>query len=364
MSSRRPRRRQGRQEGMSIIEMMVGIVVSLLVGLAATQSAIMFTASQRQSVGTGGIAVNTATVMSSIKDDLAQAGLGFFGSSTYLCDRLNLSVGGAIRVNGTSFSPLQVTRLAAGDTIDAVYGTRVEAGANLLLDNASAGLDATLRSYLPTAPGQAVLLAPAAPGPAAAPCLVRTVSTNTASTATTPQQLAFSAAGANNRHNGGAFTNNPGFAKSDRIAVLGDLRWTRYRVVGGELVVERPLDGTAATLARNVIAFRIQYGVAPATLPGSPLNTTLEQWVDPTGTFAALNGATLPRVRAMRIGLIVRSPQREKADPSTGVCSATDTKPTLFGLPAENLANADWNCFRYRTTTVIVPLRNIVMGLR
>lgn len=349
---------------MSIIELMVGIVVSLLVGLAATQSAIMFTATQRQSVGTGGVAVNTATVMSAIKDDIALAGLGFFGSSSYLCDRLNLSVDGAVQVDGASFSPLQVTRLAAGDTVDAVYGTRVESGANLLLDDASTGNSATLRSYMPTALGQAVLLAPATPGPLAAPCLVRTVSTNTASTATTPQVLAFSSAGANKRHNEGIFTTNPGFAKSDRIAVLGDLRWSRFRVVGGNLIVERPLDGTEATLVRNVIAFRVQYGVAPATLAGSPLNTTLEQWVDPTGPFAAVSGTTLPRIRAMRIGLIVRSPQIEKVDATTGACAATDTKPTLFGLPAENLDNADWNCYRYRTTTVVVPLRNVVMGLR
>lgn len=364
MSSRRPAHRPTRQRGLSIIELMVGIVVSLLVGLAATQSAIMFTATQRQSVGSGGVAVNNATVMSAIKDDIALAGLGFFGSSSYLCDRLNLSVNGTLRVDGASFSPLQVTRLATGDTIDAVYGTRVESGANLLLDDASNGTSATLRSYLPTAAGQAVLMAPAAPGPLAAPCLVRTVSTNTASTPTTPQVLAFSTAGPNNRHNVGVFTFNPGFAKSDRIAVLGELRWTRYRVDGGNLVVERPLDGTSAILARNVIAFRVQYGVAPVTAPGAALKTTLEEWVDPTGTFAAVSGTTLPRVRAMRIGLIVRSPQIEKADPATGVCTATDTKPTLFGLPAENLTNADWNCYRYRTTTVVVPLRNVVMGLR
>lgn len=343
---------------------MVGIVVSLLVGLAATQSAVMFTAAQRQSVGAGGVAVNTATVMSAIKDDLALAGLGFFGSSSYLCDRLNLSVDGAAQVDGASFTPLQVTRLATGDTVDAVYGTRVESGANLLLDAPTTGLDATLRSYLPTAPGQAVLLAPAVPGPMATPCLVRTVSTITASTPTTPQSLAFSNAGVNKRHNEGLFTNNPGFEKSDRIAVLGELRWTRYRVVDGNLVVERPLDGSSATLARNVIAFRVQYGVAPATPPGSPLNTTLEQWVDPTGPYAAISGTTLPRIRAMRIGLIVRSPQVEKADATTGACAATDTKPVLFDLPAENLGNADWNCYRYRTTTVIVPLRNVVMGLR
>ena len=46
--------RSVRAARLSIIELMVGIVVSLLVGLAAVGSAISFTASQRQGIGTGG----------------------------------------------------------------------------------------------------------------------------------------------------------------------------------------------------------------------------------------------------------------------------------------------------------------------
>ena len=61
------------QRGLSIIELMVGIVVALLVGLAATGSAVMFTASQRQGIGAGGVAVNATTVMSAIKNDVASA---------------------------------------------------------------------------------------------------------------------------------------------------------------------------------------------------------------------------------------------------------------------------------------------------
>lgn len=360
-----PRIRRARfQRGLSIIELMVGIVISLLVGLAATQSAVMFTASQRQNMGTGGIAVNASTVMAAIKDDLAAAGLGFFGSSTYLCDRLNLSVDGAVISDGANFSPLRVVREAGGDTIDVVYGTRVEAGANVLLKAVTAGSNAALLSYLPVTPSQAVLLAPASPGPLAAPCLVRTVSTNTPSTPDTAQALDFVNVGANSKHNQMVFTNNPGFVDGDRIAQLGELRWTRYRVTGGNLVVERPLEAASATLVRNIVSFRVQYGVAAAALPGAPVNTTLEDWEAPDGAFAAITSANLPRVRAMRIGMIVRSPQAEKPDPTTGLCTATDNKPALFGMAPENLDNADWNCFRYRTATVIVPLRNIVMGLR
>ena len=72
---------------MSIIELMIGIVVSLLVGLAAAGSAMVFTASQRQGIGVGGTAVNVNTVLSALKNDTANAGLGFFGDSQYLCNK-------------------------------------------------------------------------------------------------------------------------------------------------------------------------------------------------------------------------------------------------------------------------------------
>ena len=49
----RPRARRV-QRGLSIIEIMVGVVVALLVGLAAIGGAVSFTASQRQGIGTGG----------------------------------------------------------------------------------------------------------------------------------------------------------------------------------------------------------------------------------------------------------------------------------------------------------------------
>jgi type IV pilus assembly protein PilW len=348
---------------MSIIELMVGIVVALLVGLAATQSAMMFTANQRQGVGTGGAAVNSGTVLSAIKDDVAAAGLGFFNGSNFLCARLNLSIDATRHSDGAAFSPLRVTRDIAGDTVDVVYATRVESGASVLLKSTSDGSSASIMSFLPVSAGQAVLMSPAEPGALAVPCLVRTVSTNTAATSEASQKLAFATTGANNRHNATVFTTNPGFVEGDRVTQLGTVRWTRYRIDAGNLIIERPLEGTSAVLARDVISFRVQYGVAPVTAAGAPLNTTLQEWVDPTGDFATVGSGNLPRIRALRLGLIVRSPQVERPGPD-GVCRATDSKPALFELAPENLDGADWNCWRYRVTTVVVPLRNIVIGLR
>lgn len=346
-------RRLPRPRGLSVIEVMVGLVVALLVSLAVVNSAIGFTASQRQGIGATGSAINAAAVLSSVRDDVAVAGLGFFGDSSYLCSSLNLSLGASVFADGSAFSPLQVTRTATGDTLDLVYGTRVESGATVRLSAPSNGSNAALESFLPVASGEAVLLAPALPAPAR-PCLVRSVTAVQASTPASPQLLRFDASGV---HNGAAFTLSPGFSDDARVTRLGALSWVRYRVDGDRLLLERPLEGVAPqVVARNVISFRMQYGVS-----NTPGGATLESWVDPSGPWASLDATEMPRVRAVRIGLIVRSPQPAKPDAS-GQCTASESKPSLWGAAPENLGNADWACWRYRTSTVVVPLRNLVLG--
>lgn len=347
--------------GLSIVEVMVGMVVSLLVGLAATGTAAMFTASQRQGIGTGGTLVNATSALNAIRDEAAMAGLGFFGDSRYLCARLNLSVDANIISDGANFSPVLITSEAGTDRLDVVHATQVASGANVLLKTPSTGVEAELRSLLPVSEGQAVLLAPATPG---APCVVRTVtSPPEAATEETPQRLSFANTGKYNQAN---FTTNVTYTAGvhpdiGRVALLGELRWTRYRREGTDLRLERPLGGDPVVLVRNVMAFRAQYGIASAAA-GS---TALETWQDASGGFATVNATTLPRVRALRIGIVTRSPQPEKPDATTGQCEASPNKPRDPLNPALEITPdvADWRCYRYRSSVVVVPLRNLVMGL-
>jgi type IV pilus assembly protein PilW len=337
---------------MSIIELMVGIVVAMLVSLAAASSAIVFTASQRQGVGVGGVGIGGSTALAAIKNDAALAGLGFFGDANYLCQNLDLSVDADVKVDGTAFTPLSVTVDGTDDRIDVIYAERVESGANVLLNAASDGSSVEVMSLMPAANNDAVLLAPAAGG---GTCLVRTVTGQVASTEDSPQTLNFDNTG---EHNKAAFSTAPAFAERDRIALLGSLNWNRYRRVGNTLVLERPLTGQTAVLTRNVIALRAQYGIA-ANVAGA---TTLESWQAPTGAFATLDAATLPRVRALRLGMVTRSPVAEKPD-AGGNCEASLAKPQLFGVEiTPDVAN--WQCYRYSVSTVVVPLRNLVLGLK
>jgi type IV pilus assembly protein PilW len=345
-------RRQRPAGGISIIELMVGLVLCLLISLAATSSAQLFTASQRQGVSAGGSAANIGTVLASIKSDVANGGLGFFGDATYLCTKLNLSVGATKVVDGSDFAPVLAARTGSNDTLDVAYGTEVAAGASVALSGTSAGTGASLKSLLPATVGQAVLVASQTVG---TPCLVRTVTSTTVPTAEAKQLLGFDVTGP---HNQAPFTSTPTYGENSRVSLLGTLQWHRYALNGTSLELTRVLDGTTATLMRNVIGFRVQYGTS-----ADNTTDTLSSWDEASGAFASIDETNIFRVRALRIGIVVRSPQPEKPNAQTGQCEASSAKPTLFGATIEPDV-ADWQCYRYRSTVVVAPMRNIIYGLR
>ena len=272
-------------------------------------------------MGAGGAVVNANTALAALKNDTASAGLGFFGDSRFLCNKLNLSVNASVLADAADFAPVRITHADSGDTVDVIYGTRVESGANVLLGAASDGSSAETLSLLPVSVGQAVLVAPDVPGN---PCVVRSVTAVTAATDTTRQQLVFANAG---KHNAAAFSAAMSFPEKGRVALLGELRWNRYRLSNGNLVLERPLEGNAsAVLARNVVAFQAQYGVS-ANVANS---TTLEGWQEATGTdFGSLDGDAIARVRAMRLGLVTRSPGQGKAQQQRPVRGQQRQAPAL-----------------------------------
>jgi len=339
-----------RQRGFSIIELMVGMVVALIVGIAASSSAIVFTASQRQGMGVGGVAVNVSTVLAALKNDAASAGLGFFGEGVYLCDKINISKGTTVLSDGAAFVPVRISRVGGLDRLDVIQSSRVQSGASARLQLPTTGADASLVSNLPGNVDDAVVLSPAAAGD---PCLLRSITANTAASSDDPQKLSFAAGGT---FNDGTFTTNPSYsAAGGSVTLLGGVGWSRYRMDGSNLVMDRLLDGTSAVLARNVMAFRLQYGVSS----GVGGSKTLENWVDATGAWATVDSTTIARLRAVRIGVVTRSPQRDRD--CTGPTTVADPLE-----PANNIAVdvADPQCWRFRSATVVVPLRNLVLGIK
>ena len=355
-----------RQRGMTLIELLVSLVVALLVGLAAAGGVMLFTASQRQGTGTAAATLSAANSLAAIKEDISEAGLGFFGDAAFLCERLNLSFD-ARDLSSSTFSPVKIVHGTAFDQIDVVYGSEVVAGANVSLDGPSDTTSARLQSYLPATVGQAVLFAPAPLAPPAitnpgSTCTVRSV-TDVAMPASPELEALTLASNSTAHHNQLPFAAPVTYAANDRVSVLGGLTWNRYRVdASGNLWMDRVLQGGSAIVMRDVVGFRVRYGVAAAV--GA---TSVSDWKDAlddaTGQWATLPPAALARVRAVRIGIVTRSAQPEKADPKSGNCTASTSLPKLFDDNV-SLPTADWKCFRYRSAEDTVPLRNLILGLQ
>lgn len=84
----------------------------------------------------------------------------------------------------------------------------------------------------------------------------------------------------------------------------------------------------------------------------------------------------IARVIAVRIAVVARSPLKEKPN-ANGVCDITiatavgvrqPNVPTWAGgaidvsKNPDGTANADWQCYRYKTFENVIPLRNLLWG--
>lgn len=79
-----------RSRGFTLVEVMVGVLIALLIGIAATSTAMLYSSSQRTGMGGSVANANVTSVLSAIAEDVAQAGLGFVPTGTFACDTLHI----------------------------------------------------------------------------------------------------------------------------------------------------------------------------------------------------------------------------------------------------------------------------------
>jgi type IV pilus assembly protein PilW len=345
-----------RQRGFSLVELMVSMVISLLVVLAATATGVFFMSAQRQATGVGSATANAISAIQAVKYEAAQAGLGFSLGGYMPCTTLNLAIDTNVISDGAAFAPISVATSGVRSTVTLAYGTALEGATPVLTrnDQTSEDTDFELSTYLPVvvANTPAVMIAP--PVGVTAPCTVRTVTDMTAPVGTTGYVLKFGNTGVHNKVM--EFTTKVDYADSSQVFLLEKLRRTVFTLNdNNDLVMTRPFDpaSPSAALAHNIVAFLVQYGATDG------VNPTLQPWQDPTGTWAAPSALQISRVHALRIGVVARASQRQKPA-ADGSCDATTEQPTLMG---QTLAlTGDWQCFKYRSFTSVVPLRNMVLG--
>lgn len=342
--------------GFNIIELMVGLTLSLLIALAALAASQMMMAGQRQGSGTAAAFTELQAAMATLQYEVAQAGLGFFADGAPACASVNVSAGARNLRTAAALPPVFVQGSGkTNDQLDVLYAQSPLASASVQIA-AAASSDAaalSLQSYLPVSAGQALLLIP--PQAQGLPCSFRTVTSVDAhgagAGAGAGPSLALDTSGL---HNQGRF---PAVAYSDttRVALFGQLIWTHFEVSpGGDLLMSRPIDDTQAVLARHVAGFVVEPGVSDSA------QAPLSRWIVANGAPWNTPGpAELAQLDALRISILVQSAARERPD-AQGRCQATTIAPTLAGR--QPLLPPDWQCYRYRSNSITVPLRNFMLG--
>ncbi len=132
-----------------------------------------------------------------------------------------------------------------------------------------------------------------------------------------------------------------------------------------------------AAVAGGVLEMHALYGI------GENNDGKMTRWVEPKDDYAPanlLNGSPqaterLKRIKAIKVGLILRTTQPDRAEPAEGQprdpdAVITATAPTLFADVPDLSYTYDWNSpnapadaqlYRYRTMEVVLPLRNAIL---
>jgi type IV pilus assembly protein PilW len=362
------------QAGLSLVELLIGLLIGLVATLAISNLFSGFEARKRMIAGGADAQSSGVLAMYYMQRDAQNAGYGLplYNSSDpspLLCPiDTSINQGGVV----INLSPVIIVDGGTGNDIVRIrYGNPASGGASLRATGTMAA--PTLDGQLIGCQQNDVVLfhqTPSSPNCSLARLeslrADRTINSlselNTAPTASPVTIL-----------NGADWV---------RFSCLG--AWTQYEYsINAALELTRtggtpganPFPNSAAVpIVGDIVALQAQYGVTTTIDPTATTATAaaylnrVDQWVDATGTFGpAMALMDRNRIRAIRIAIVARDGVLQKGAISqacdgvaTGLSKVciwqSDATPASVDLT--NLPN--WQRYRYRSFEVTIPLRNII----
>lgn len=354
-----------RQNGLSLVELLVALVVGLLAMLVVVQTSSFFEAQKRTTTSGADAQTNGAIALHLIARDIQSSGYGLLPAVTspLECNPAPVSV------NGIGLSPVVISDAAASaanglsDRIAIRTGNSAMAGVPVTIKGV-AGTVVTVDSNISCESGNEVILIQDASCAMTKTTAVSSMPTTMPVPPATlpPSSITLeSATGVN--FTGKTFT---GAAVNGSLVCLGAWSERVYDVSGGFLRV----DGV--NTVPGIVSIQAQYGIS-----ATANSNAITQWVDASGgTWATPTVANRNRIKAVRVSVVARSGLLENEDVSsacssetaaapTGVCAwdATSANPAVTSpAPTVDLSGtrADWQRYRYRVFETIIPLRNMI----
>lgn len=387
--------------GFSLVEILVGMVIGLLGIIIITQIFALAEGQKRTTTSGADAQTNGNIALYSIERDVRQAGYGLnlsaLGCSTktslagVMTTRLEQALppnpqlvyadGNAYTNGDLVLAPVIIVdggTNAAGDALPDTLRT-------LYSTNAISSLPQTLQANH----AQAATLAtvgstfnmPGNPGPQDMVVFFETGKNCALAQATgaPPSATTFNHDGTSQWNNSAIFP-GAGYGTGASVFDLGSMTFRRYNIdqVNNNLRFSEVTTNGSATIvsAGEIVNLQAQYGkdngVNNGTVPAGPYvagDGKVDSWdsatpglVPPAG---AGTNAQWQQIIAVRIAILARSGQYEKPDPVLG-CTATTVAPSWSGgtMAVPPFPNAGLpSCYRYKVFETVVPLRNVIWGM-
>jgi type IV pilus assembly protein PilW len=402
---------RARQEGLSLIELMVGLVIGLVALLVIGQTMAVFEADKRSTTGGADAQTNGYAALLAMERDIRAAGSGMVGPDNRLaCEQATFR-----QYNGTQeaaassppngfLPPIRIIGGGSGTGGDAIAMIRANVGysgplPSILAANwvgtsncvSQGGVQPPTPNDTTRGIGDLFLIAPAGgrrgitdltttPN-ADPPCsLVQASATSVAGGACPANYLSFGTAAFQPYNNGVPLPTAP--LAGDLVIALGPSPYIRYGVNQAKLMLAEQLkfvnngNNFAANgddrLMDDIVYIAAQYGIdadCVSTAPGgctatAPASQSVDQFVNPTGVWAhtALTPARFARIKAIRLAVVARSTQYNKdlVSPVSitlwqTIHAGDNAAPVFTGAALDQH-------YRYRVFETVIPLKNMIWG--
>lgn len=366
-----------RNDGFSLVEIMIGIVIGLIGVLVITQVAAVFEGQKRTTTSGADAQTNGAVALYSVERDLRRAGYGLSAAGALGCV-VNRKYDDEAVTPPLSLLPITITD-GVGGLPDRVRFLASSKGGwsmpgTITKDHPSNATNVFLNTVLGVDVGDMMILYE--PGKSCTLFQATGIPNGNV-------QVHHQNAGSKwNPPGGGDIYPASGYDIGALAINMGTIIDRTYSLdANSNLVLADYSSSTNTTanqpLASDIVQLQAQYGFD--TRPGEQTDTRVTQWsetmvdADSSGGTPGDNG-DLQRIYAVRMAMVARSAIKEKPGDG-GVCNTTPATaaprwtaanvalnvsnhpPDAGGVAAPN---PDWQCYRYRVFETVIPLRNLL----
>lgn len=356
------------QQGLSLVELMVGMVIGLLATLVIMQAFTFFESQRQATSGSADAQTNGSLALMNIQRDFQVAGFGLSfpmadkENNLFQCDPLPPSYD-PDNDPGTdndieSVFPIEIIN-GDGNTSDELVArtsTKAIGAVATRITNASDIGNVAVTRNVGCEIGDIVLLSQASN------CALSRV------TALDPADTTHIGLDAS----GGLVAGTSPLVNNARMTCMGkwlpeadrELVESRYKVVNNQLL------RNGVPIVDEIVMLQAQYGVT-----ATPDSNQVTEWVDPIDEWSAanlaLNKDNRNRIRAIRVAVVARNGKREREIVTSecvtaqgvvnnGPCAWDDEGYSPAPMIDLSTVDGDWGYYRFRAFDTIVPLRNMI----